>query len=132
MACEIPCVQCSAKAGEPCAPECSRLRVTEPSAPAMTAEEARERLEKQRSDEERLARGYREMATESPQFAPGCAASHDRDAAALALAIRALELVPKLAACGHGAHLNGHHEIVNVPRTTWDDLRALAAEGGRT
>jgi hypothetical protein len=94
---------------------------TIPSAPAMTAEEARERLGRirvvklRRGDEVEAIRGSR--------------AQYDADAAALALAIRALELVPKLAAC-EALPFGGGRRAVLLTGTTWDDLRALAAEGG--
>jgi hypothetical protein len=92
----------------------------------MTHEQAMKRLRYQLEDRRNRERQYAESFCSDDLKR---IARENTDA--LALAIRALELVPKLAACGHGAHLNGHHEIVNVPRTTWDDLRALAAEGGR-
>jgi hypothetical protein len=102
-------------------PRPSELVQVEPSAPAMTAEEAARRLRAMEVRSRRKADAAIDPFEEDRLEA---------DAAALALAIRALELVPKLAAC-EALPFGGGRRAVLLTGTTWDALRALAAEGGR-
>jgi hypothetical protein len=101
-------------------PRPSELVQVEPSAPAMTAEEARERLNGLESE-------FRAIIG-----SPGVRADFARDAAALALAIRALELLGEVAACDSRAVNLLEEAMVWLPRTTWDAIRALTQvpEGG--
>jgi hypothetical protein len=97
----------------------------------MTHEQAMKRLRYQLEDRRNRERQYAESFCSDDLKR---IARENTDA--LALAIRALELVREVAACPwrwsdgdiHGSELRVMPE---VPRTTWDALRALAAEGGR-
>jgi hypothetical protein len=91
----------------------------------MTHEQAMKRLRYQLEDRRNRERQYAESFCSDDLKR---IARENTDA--LALAIRALELVPKLAAC-EALPFGGGRRAVLLTGTTWDALRALAAEGGR-
>lgn len=108
-------------------PRPSELVQVDPSAPSMTPEEARERLT------EMLDRVRRAYAAHCEVYATDefDEAEHAADQAALALAIRALELLGEVAACIQPTTIGHVYQYARLTNEQADAVRALAQpEGG--